>query len=176
MTSLGQQQRALLALIKKRPLPREYSDEYLRRVAASDELGLVREIALWWRALGIERNCPLTAKLLRKIGRFEPSVESFYCRHATSPYMEEMAVQFLEMVSLDSDPLARAMAAFELAMARVAQGDPREFVIEWDRDPTAVLNALRTGDPLPEPEGLHRTTVGGAPTAARPAPNTPIGR
>ncbi|MBZ5561897.1 MAG: hypothetical protein LAP13_05695 [Acidobacteriia bacterium] len=162
MTSLEQQQRALLALIKKRSLPREDCDEYLRHVGASDELGLVREIALWWRALGIERNCPLTAKLLRKIGRFEPAVESFYCRHATSPYMEEMAVQFLEAMSVDSDPLMRAMAAFELAMARVAQGDPREFVIEWDRDPTAVLTALRMGDPLPQPDGLHRTTVGGA--------------
>ena len=160
MTSLEQQQRALLALIKKRALPCEDSDEYLRRVAASDELGLVREIALWWRALGIERNCPLTAKLLRKTGRFDAAVESFYCRQATSPYMEEMAVQFLEMVSVDSNPLARTVAAFELAMARVAQGDPREFVIEWDRDPTAVLTALRTSDPLPEPDGLHRTIVG----------------
>ncbi len=160
MTSLEQQQRALLALIKKRPLPPEDSDEYLRRVGASDELGLVREIALWWRALGIERNCPLTAKLLRKIGRFEPAVESFYCHQATSPYMEEMAVQFLEMVSADSDPLARTVAAFELALTRVAQGDSREFVIQWDRDPTAVLNALRTGNPLPDPDGFHRTTVG----------------
>ncbi len=161
MTSLGQQQRALLALIKKRPLPQEDSDDYLRRVAASNELGLVREIALWWRALGIERNCPLTVKLLRKTGRFEATVENFYCRQATSPYMEEMAFQFLEMVSVDSDRLARTLAAFELAVARVAQGDPREFVIEWDRDPTAVLNALRTGDPLPQPDGSHRTTVGG---------------
>ncbi len=167
MTSLGLQQRALLALLKKRPLPHEDCDEYLRCVAASDELGLVREIALWWRALGIERNCPLTAKLLRKTGRFEATVENFYCRQATSPYMEEMAVQFLEMVSMESDPLARTVAAFELAMARVAQGDTREFEIEWDRDPTAVLNALRTGDPLPEPDGFHRTIVGGAQSDAR---------
>jgi hypothetical protein len=155
----AEQQHALLALIKKRPLELNPSDEYLQRVAASEQLGLLREIALWWRALGIERNCPFTAGLLKRIGRFELAVEAFFCRQATSPYMEEMAIQFLEVVGADSDALVRAVAGFELAMLRVAQGDARTFVIEWDRDPSAALTSIRSGDPLPDPGGCHQITI-----------------
>ncbi len=159
MMHLEEQQRALLALIKKRPLRLDGSDEYLERVAASGQLGLLREIALWWRALGIERNCPFTAKLLKRIGRFDLAVEAFYCRHATSPYMEEMATQFLEVAGADPDALVRAVAGFDLAMLRVAQGDTRAFVIQWDRDPAAALTSIRSGDPLPEPDGCHQITI-----------------
>ncbi len=159
MMDLEEQQRTLLALIKKRLLEPNGIDEYLQRVAASEQLALLREIALWWRALGIERNCPLTAQLLKRLGRFELTVEGFYCRYATSPYMEEMAMQFLETASADSDALVRAVAGFELAMLRLAQGDTRSFVIEWDRDPAAALMSIRSGNPLPESDGCHKITV-----------------
>lgn len=174
MTNLEQQQHSLLALIKKRPLPPGERDEYLERVAASDELGLLREIALWWRTLGIERNCPFTTNLLKKLARFEPAVDAFYCRHATSPYMEEMAIQFLETLTPDADPLVRSLASFELALLRVAEGDTREFVIEWDRDPAAVLAALRSTDPLPEANGRHRITVRGEQTNTRSEIPSPL--
>ena len=155
---LEEQQRALLGLIKKRAVTLG-QDEYLRRIAQSDELLLAREIAVWWRALGIERNCPQTSLLLKKLGRFEPVVEAFYCRCSTSPYMEEMGRQFLTELSGDADPLLAAMARFELAIQRFAAGEDGEFVIEWDRDPNQVLAALRDNGPLPLPDGSHQITI-----------------
>lgn len=166
MTNLAEQQSALLALLKKRPLPvHAQADHYLSRVAESRELNLLREIAVWWRAFGIERNCPHTALLLKRLGRFEPTVEAFYCRHAASPFMEELAAQFLEVMSRDADPLVAAMAGFELAVLRTSQGDPREFDIDWDRNPDDVFIALRSEGPLPEPNGSHRVTVAWRPSS-----------
>ncbi len=159
MNCLEKQQRSLLALLKRRRVPPQDSDEYLERVAASKELGLVREIALWWRALGIARNCPNTAELLKRLERFESDIRCFYEQQSPSPYMEEMAIQFLEMLSADSDPVVRVMAAFELALLQIDQGDLREFVTEWDRDPGAVFEWLHSGGPLPKPSGCHRVIV-----------------
>lgn len=161
MTDLERQQRSLLALLKKRPLQSD-GDEYLGRVAASEELCLLREIAVWWRKLGIERNCPHTTLLLKRIGRFEDAVETFYCQHATSPYAEAMAAQFTELVSTDPDALVCSVARFELAVLRASMGDTCDFVIEWDRDPTAVLDALHSGGPLPGPSRTYRIKVSGA--------------
>lgn len=151
MTDLEQQQHALLALIKKRTWESRGDDEYLRQVADSAELGLVREIALWWRALGIQRNCTKTSLLLKRLGRFEQAVEAFYCQGPTSPYMEAMSLQFLQKLAADADPLVAEMARLELATARAAAGDDSEFTLEWDRDPAAVLQSLQTGGPLPVP-------------------------
>ena len=151
---LREQQRGLLRLLKKRGTVTA-DDEYLLRVSRSDELGLAREIAVWWRALGIERNCPQTSLLLKRLGRFEPTVESFYCEHSTSPYMEEMARQFLLSLSSDSDPLLAALASFELACTRLAAGEDGEFVINWDRDPNQVFQALQSNGALPAPDGNH---------------------
>ena len=169
MNCLEEQQRSLLALLKKRPLPPGAFDEYLERVAASKELGLVREIALWWRALGIECNCPHTAELLKRMGRLTSAVECFYDQQSPSPYMEEMVIQFLEMLSTDPHPVVRAVAAFELALARIDQGDLRDFATEWDRDPVAVFEWLHSAGPLPEPSGCHQVIV------RREDSNQPIG-
>ena len=164
MTDLAAQQQALLALLKRRPV--HLSSEYLRKVADSPGLELAREVAVWWRALGIERNCPHTTALLKRLGRFQQAVEDFYCGSAASPYMETMAAQFLESFAGAADPLLRAVAQFELAAICAAQGDTREFTVDWDREPGALLEALREGRPLPEADGAYRITVRGEPQAA----------
>jgi len=61
MTQLEQQQRGLLNLIKNRGLPTD--DVYLRQIAGSRELAMVREIAVWWRAFQIEDQCHFTSRL-----------------------------------------------------------------------------------------------------------------
>ena len=48
MTPLEIQQRGLLDLIKSRGDPP--ADAYLRSVAGSPQLAMLRTIALWWRA------------------------------------------------------------------------------------------------------------------------------
>ena len=60
MTQLERQQRGLLDLIKNRGVPPE--DPYLRQVANSRELEMVREIAIWWRAFQIEDQCRFTSR------------------------------------------------------------------------------------------------------------------
>ena len=155
---LREQQRGLLQLLKKRSIS-VHEDDYLTRISDSHELQLAREIAVWWRALGVERNCPQTSLLLKRLGRFEEVLEKFYCDNSTSPYMEEMARQFLTSLSTDTDPLVAAMASFELAIRRMAAGDDEEFVINWDRDPDQVLKALRFNGPLPPPDGIHQVKM-----------------
>ena len=62
MTRLELYQRGLLDLVKKRGVAPE--DPYLRHVAESRALVVVREIAVWWRVFQIEAQCRFTSRLL----------------------------------------------------------------------------------------------------------------
>jgi hypothetical protein len=165
MISLEEQQRGLLLLLKNRSVSTD-GDQYLCHVAASEELILAREIAIWWRALGIEQNCPNLSMLLKRLNCFESSVEAFYGHHTASPFMEEMAAQFLDVMSSNADPLIASMSSFERAVLNASQGDVREFEISWDRSPEDVFAALRNNLPLPPPDGCHRVTVAWRPCAS----------
>src|SRR6478672_773667 len=93
MSNLERRQRGLLDLVKNRGgAP---CDPYLQRVADSRGLAMVRKIALWWRAVSLEAQCRLTARLLKKIGCFDAQVASYFDRNATSAFVEELSLGFL---------------------------------------------------------------------------------
>ncbi len=151
MPGLAEHQRAMLALMKGRPSGMA-ADSYYARLEPTKELALLREIAVWWRALTIEGACPSAARLLKRLGRFESCIAQFYEGQNVSPYVERASAQFLRHLEDDRDPLARAMVAFEQAVARLRGGEPGPFAVEWDRDPESVFAALESGIPLPQAE------------------------
>jgi hypothetical protein len=161
MTQLELYQRGLLDLVKKRgPAP---SDPYLLRVAESRQLGVVQEIAVWWRLFQIEAQCHFTALLLKRFGRFHETVISYFNANRTSPFVEELSRDFLGSLQADDHLLVRTVAQFESAFQEARSGSSQCHEIVWDRHPDRLLHALHTGAELPEvePESLYRMKIAG---------------
>jgi hypothetical protein len=158
--TLGEYQRAMLDLLKERACA-PFSDPHLAEVVHSPGLGLLREVAVWWRGFAVESACPWTAGLLKKLGSFEPSVETFYRSQNVSPYVEKAGEEFLFRMSASTEPLVAAMARLELALMRMRQGSSDESLIEWDRNPDEVFKTLKSAQDLPpaEPDALYRIHV-----------------
>lgn len=160
MSDLELRQRGLLDLVKNRGGP--FSDPYLRRVANSRELEMVRKIALWWRAHALEAQCRFTTRLLKKRDCFEVIVADFFDHNATSPFVEELSLAFLGSLHDHDDHLIRAISQFELALLRTRAGSVHAYEIMWDRNPDRVVLALETGDELPACESgcQYRMRIG----------------
>ena len=158
MSDLRDVQRGLLCLLKGRR-PEAALDPYLARVAASQELLLAREIALWWRAFSLETYCLFTSRLMNRLGIFNPAVEEFFRECSTSPFIEELSQEFLARVSTHQNPLVASVARFERALCRVKRGDEAAYEIEWDRNPQLLLDAILRGAPLPPAEDRTYKTI-----------------
>lgn len=159
MTRLEVYQRGLLDLVKSRgPRP---GDPYLRRVACSAELGIVREIAIWWRVFALEAQCHFTSRLLKRLGCFGETVASYFDHHLTSPFVEELSDDFLGSLSMHDDGLIRATSQFERAFLKVRAGSAQAFEVLWDRHPDLVFVALENDSELPsaEPECVYRMRI-----------------
>lgn len=151
MTSLAEHQRALLDLMRGRALA-PCDDPYLARVAGSRELAFLREVSLFWCAVGIRSTCTWTAQWLDRHGSLDEAIAAFHSGEDVSPYVETAGRRFLARFLAHADPVAAAIAALELALLRVQAGETGVFRVDWDRNPNAVIRALRTGDVLPEAE------------------------
>jgi hypothetical protein len=159
MMLLELQQRGLLDLIKSRSaLP---DNPYLRRVADSRELEMVRKIAVWWRKSQIEAQCRYTARLLKRLGYFDTLVAAYFNNHATSSFIEELGRDFLSSLRMQHDPLIVAVSQSEYAFLNVRAGSAEAFQIVWDRHPDLVFLALERGSELPasEPGSLYRIRI-----------------
>ncbi|HMC30213.1 MAG TPA: hypothetical protein VKL99_05220 [Candidatus Angelobacter sp.] len=156
MNTLAEYQKTMLALIKGRTVPLRtmpvVTDGHLTELTRSRGLGLLREVAVWWRGFAVESACPWTTRLLKKLGSFQSSIEAFYRGQDVSPYVEKAGEQFLFKMSASPEPLVLAMARLELALMRVRQGSADEYLAEWDRNPELVFQALRSGSELPPAE------------------------
>ena len=154
-------QRRLLDLIKAKGEVRQGDDPYLAEVARSRSLELVREISIWWRAVGIETACPFTSVLLKMRELFDAHVREGCRAESSSPFIAEQAAAFLERTAEHEDPLLRSVARFELALIRIGAGSREEHVVEWQQEPYRVLQALLRGEAPRDPgePGLWRTVV-----------------
>jgi hypothetical protein len=158
-TGLAAQQRGLLALLKGRPVTAG-ADAYLDLVSGSQALAMLQTITAWWRRFDLARSAPLTSRVLTRAGRFEDALSRLGSDQATPSGTTALAMHFLEGYAGDADPLVRAVASTERALALVARGDRSEHRVCWDRDPTPVLNALLADGPLqPAVPGDFRVTV-----------------
>jgi len=159
MSPLEAQQRGLLDLVKGRGAPPH--DPYLKRVARSRELAMVRSIALWWRAYTLERQCPFTSKLLRREGRFDRLVADYFDANATSPFAEEVSLGFLRWLEAEEAPLTRAVARFDRALVELRMGASDDVDLTWDRNPGDVFAAIESGARPPSAEAhcLYRMRI-----------------
>jgi hypothetical protein len=168
MSALERQQRGLLDLIKGRGAPPQ--DAYFAQVAHSAGLVMVREIALWWRAMQLDVQCRYTSRLLKRTSRFEGLVAAYFDAHATSSFVEELSRDFLQTLQTDADVLVAATAGFEYALMEAHADSSESFEILWDRDPDAVVVALEQRSALPPPDAdwTYRMRVGaGVPNLVR---------
>jgi len=156
MISLEDLQSGLLGLIKSRGVDPTHS--YSRHAAASRGLGVVRETALFWRAFQLQNQCPLTCRLLARLGRFEPVLADYFSCNATSPFVEQLTADFLRWLRHQDDELIRAVSQFELAALQDSEAG-EVYEIFWDRDPDRVLLALQNGSELPAAEKNARYRV-----------------
>jgi hypothetical protein len=150
VTQLERQQRGLLDLVKNRGSVAD--DGYLRQVAGSRELAMVREIALWWRITQIEGQCPFTARLLRRLDLLEAAIADYFSGNATPSFVEELSRDFLRAQRAHGDPIVRAVSQFEYGLIEARGGAPETFEVRWDRHPNSVLMALESGRELPPRE------------------------
>jgi hypothetical protein len=148
MNTLAEYQKAMLSLIKARPTA-PARDLHMAELEQSRGLELLREIAVWWRGFAVESTCPWTARLLKRLGNFETAVTEFYRGQNVSPYVTRAGEQFLFQMSAHPEPLVHAMARLELALMRVKQGSADEYLVQWDRNPEMVFQALRSSSVLP---------------------------
>jgi hypothetical protein len=161
VTRLKEHQRVMLDLIKRRADPPP--DPYYGRLAASRDLVTVRTAALYWLAFQLENRCQLTTTLLKRLGRFDDVVSTFFCQHRTSPHVEARSDGFLVWLQADTDPVVRAVSQFEVAVLHVKAGCHELHEVLWDRHPDRVLVALETDDQLPGPDGCtYRLVIDGS--------------
>jgi hypothetical protein len=153
MNTLAEYQKSMLALIKGRPMPPlPQRDRHMAELEQSRGLELLREIAVWWRGFAVESTCPWTARLLKRLGSFEAAITEFYREQNVSPYVARAGEQFLFQMSAHPEPLVHAMARLELALMRVKQGSADEYLVQWDRNPELIFQALRSGSDMPSIE------------------------
>ncbi len=150
MLTLEAHQRGLLELVKKRGA--SPVDPYLRQVEGSAQLAIVREIALWWRVFALEAQCRFTSRLLKRFCLFQETVAYYFDHNPTSPFVEELSVEFLDSLRGHPDPLIRAVSQSERALLQCKAGYGNAAEILWDRHPDQVFQALEDGSELPAGE------------------------
>jgi hypothetical protein len=148
---LAAQQRALLALVKDRPVPqlaahpaqrRPAAEPYFDRVRDSRGLAMVRTIRASWLRFDLQRYAPLTSGMLTHAGRLEAELAQLGRDPGTPSAIDALGLHFVEQHLADTDPLIAAVAATERALILLARGDRTQHEVSWAQDPVPVLSAL----------------------------------
>ncbi|WP_038025865.1 hypothetical protein [Synechococcus sp. PCC 7336] len=141
------------------PLPDD--PPYVRGLASSARLAVVREVVYFWRSYGIEKFCILTARWLKRLKRFEADIQRYVAAERLSPFVEEAGLQFLHYVAGDSDAVVAALARFELALHETRLDLHEERIVEWPCDPQPILSAIldETEITMPLVSRRHRVRV-----------------
>ena len=161
---LATYQQRMLALLKSSWSPGPETEAYFHQLERSENLAIVKEIAVWWRTVLLEQYCPLTSGYLKRIDRYEPLVEQFYLQEAVSAFIEKAGDQFLDFIGLqqDLDEIILQLATFEKALLLTRKGSPERYEFCWECDPYDVFYyALGGEDPVDfRPTASFRISVG----------------
>lgn len=97
----------------------------------------------------------------KSLGRFDRLVTSYFDANSASPFVEELTLDFLNLLEADTDPVVRAVSACERALLMVRSGSSIRFEVLWDRNPDLVFRALADGEDIPteEPGHLYRLMI-----------------
>jgi uncharacterized protein (UPF0276 family) len=151
--SLQEHQRAMANLIGGRPVA---EDPYIAAAAQSMGLEVTRDSIRGWRSFRLDRNCRLTAAILKQRGLYDDVIDAI-SREPVSPFIEPLSAAFLAAAATRGDALIASVARFEQALLRE---DDAEECVDWQCNPYDVFSALLSGDEVPAlPEAAHRTIV-----------------
>jgi uncharacterized protein len=149
---LAEHQRAMRDLIRGRA---GADDPYIAAASRSTGLEVTRDTIRGWLRFRLDRNCRLTAAILRERGRYGQVLEAT-AQAAASPFIEQLSADFLDAAAACGDPLVTSVASFESALLR-AESD--EATIRWPCDPYVVLGALLQGTPIPAIAAAPHCTI-----------------
>ena len=148
---LAEFQRAMRDLIRGQVTS---DDPYIAAAARSMGLEVTRDTIRGWMRFRLDRNCRLTAALLRRRGTYDDALAAINC---SSPFIEELSNALLDVASAGGDAVVTSVAAFERAL--LSEGD-EEATVEWPCDPYPILGAILQGDEIPAlPFEPHQTIV-----------------
>ena len=138
-------------LLKGKWNTNQKEDSYFQALHQSNELAIVKEIALWWRAFQMEQNCPLSSGLLKQRQKYNQAIEAFYSNNNVSPYVEAAANQFLQFLEeWSKEDIVRIMIAFEKAYINVKMGSNETYTFYWNINPYDLLHYALGGAYLAE--------------------------
>ena len=154
-------QRKIAGLIKGTYSPEADDNAHLQSIANSENLMVTQEIITWWRQLSLERYCKLTSAALKQFGIFDIETQRFIAQWRFSPYVEELAQEFLAVLTNHELEIIACLARFETALINITQGSNEAITVKWHHAPYAVLNAVTTGADLHaiKPTGYYETLV-----------------
>ena len=140
---LAELQKGLCQMLKETYAPTLADADYFQRIYPSRELALVKEIAVWWRALQILNYCPMTSRYLKMNFIFDDWIKAFYAQNNVSPFIEVAGVHFLNFLSKQTDDkILRSLSAFEAALLQVKKGSDKQFVTLWHCQPNELMYRL----------------------------------
>lgn len=143
---LQQLQISLCSIIKSRSNSSINTCEYLQQINTSNNILLIRKVALWWRKFQIENFCRLTSCYLNSHGKFDLEVWNFYRNVNFSPFREVVGFQFLDyLIKENNDELLKSIAQFERAIIKLKLGEKTQSTIIWNYEPYSVINYLLRG-------------------------------
>jgi uncharacterized protein (UPF0276 family) len=149
--SLSELQRAMRDLIRGQVTS---DDPYIAAAAQSMGLEVTRDTIRGWMRFRLDRNCRLTAALLRRRGTYDDALAAIDCN---SPFIEDLSNALLDVASARGDAVVTSVAAFERALLSESA---EETTVEWPCDPYPILGAILQGDEIPElPFEPHQTIV-----------------
>lgn len=154
-------QRKIAGMIKDTYSPDANDHAHLLSIAKSDNLMVTQEIITWWRQLSLERYCKLTSVALKQFGIFDIETQRFIAQWRFSPYVEELAQEFLAVLTNHELEIIACLARFETALINVTQGSDEIITVKWHHAPYEVLNAVTTGADINKikPTGNYVTLV-----------------
>jgi len=160
--NLESYQRGLFQLITQGDLDPE-SSSYLRQLVGTSRLSVVHEAVCFWRAYAIENLSILVSDYLHGTGRFDAVVRQFVSSGEFSPFLEEAGMQFLHMLSHDTDAIVAALAKTEMALHLTRANTTAEVYVDWPCDPEPLLAAILAKQemvsvPTPRPQN-HRMRI-----------------
>ena len=156
---LAHYQRRIYQLVRGADTVGEGDPDWLKAQADHGQLALTREISDWWVAYNVEIGCVLSARLLRRLGLWQATLDEVLGSGPAIAYLPHLTDHFLCHVSTSQNELVAALARFERALIRIKNGDAGRYEIPWPVNPLLLLNALLEEETLPEADGNSYETV-----------------
>ncbi|MDJ0837013.1 MAG: hypothetical protein QNK37_10885 [Acidobacteriota bacterium] len=153
-------QNRLYDLIRDDTPVRDDDPDYIKQVAGTPNIAMLREVSNWWIGYNLETGCPYTHKLMRRLDLWYSTLEAEMYTGVNEAHIPTLADRFLGLMSDHKHPMVAALAKFERALKRIKRGDKQTYVTEWQHNPYELLAAVIDKTPLEDvSEGNFQTEL-----------------